>query len=233
MALAEARRQRKTGFMTKMTKRVIETTAVLAALYCARRYYRDWGATKFESRMLFPGDTMAGDPAIQTTEAVYIDAPASSVWPRLLQSVQDRRPFTGVRDDVGRMGEQPEQLSVGDIIRLVPEGWFGLSDGVPLKVVKLEPEKFIVLAAQRPELRWDAVFSFHLMPHWEDRVRLLVRARVSLSYPGEVLVMEALRPLLALGTRALLLSVKHGTERAVTSAVVTPGPVRSQAYDAL
>jgi hypothetical protein len=71
-----------TGAMANATKRTTETAAVLAMLYGARRYYRNWGATKTECRMLLPGDTLVADPAIQTTEAVHIDAPVSAVWPR-------------------------------------------------------------------------------------------------------------------------------------------------------
>ncbi|EUA88296.1 hypothetical protein I551_5220 [Mycobacterium ulcerans str. Harvey] len=40
--------------------------------------------------MLLPGDSLVGDPATQTTEALCIDAPVSAVWPWLLQMGQDR-----------------------------------------------------------------------------------------------------------------------------------------------
>jgi hypothetical protein len=45
--------------------------------------------------MQLPGDTLVADPAIQTTEAVYIDAPSSAVWPWLLQMGQERGGFYG------------------------------------------------------------------------------------------------------------------------------------------
>jgi hypothetical protein len=37
--------------MAKGTRRNTEMAALLAALYGARRYYRNWGATKAECRM--------------------------------------------------------------------------------------------------------------------------------------------------------------------------------------
>ena len=43
--------------------------------------------------MRLPGDALVGDPVIQTTEAVYIDAPSSAVWPWLMQMGQDREAF--------------------------------------------------------------------------------------------------------------------------------------------
>lgn len=45
--------------------------------------------------MLLPGDALVADPAIQTTEAVYIDAPVAAVWPWLVQMGQDRGGFYG------------------------------------------------------------------------------------------------------------------------------------------
>ena len=168
--------------------------------------------------MVLPGDALVADPAIQTTEAVYIDAPASAVWPWLLQMGQDRGGFYGCaglrsHHDVDQVRPEWQQLAVGDVVRLTPEGWMGLPDGVTLKVAEVVPEKYIVLNAKRPDMRWNAVWSFHVQPHWEDRVRLLTRARIALRHPGEVFAMELVRPMIALGTRGSLLGIKHRVER--------------------
>jgi hypothetical protein len=234
MTLAGSAGPQQTGAMANMPKRITGTTALLAVLYCARRYYRNWGATKAECHMRLPGDTLVRDPAIQTTEAAYLDARAAVVWSWLLQMAQDRVGFHGSEglknpadlgtDDSDRIRREPHQLAVGDVIRLAAEGWMGLPDGVTFSVVEIVPEKYVVLNSVQPELRWNAVVSFHLQPHWEDRVRLLARARFALRYPGEVFVMELARPLIALGTRALLLSIKHRAER-----LAPTGPIRSHA----
>jgi len=42
--------------MVNATKRITETAALLAMLYGARRYYRNWGTTKAECQMRLPGD---------------------------------------------------------------------------------------------------------------------------------------------------------------------------------
>ena len=196
-------------------RRITETAALLGLLYAARRYYRNWGATKAECRMVLPGDRVVTDPAIQTTEAVYIDAPVSAVWSELLRTGHRHR-------DTDRVHPESQQLTVGDVIRLAPEGWMGLPDGVTLSVAELVPDKYIVLNATRADLRWNAVWSFHIQPHWEDRVRLLTRARIALRHPGEVFAMELVRPMIALGTRGLLLGIKHRVERTLLATPARP-----------
>jgi hypothetical protein len=213
--------------MAAAITRITETAAVLAMLYGARRYYRNWGATKAECRMVLPGDALVADPAIQTTEAVYIDAPASAVWPWLLQMGQDRGGFYGCarlrsHHDADRVRPEWQQLAVGDVVRLTPEGWAGITDGVTLKVAEIVPEKYIVLNAKRPDMRWNAVWSFHVQPHWEDRVRLLTRARIALRHPGEVFAVELARPMVALATRASLIGIKHRVERLLMTTPTQP-----------
>ena len=220
--------------MANVIKRITKTAALLGVLYGGRRYYRNWGATKAECQMLLTGDTLVGDPAIQTTEAVYIDAPVSAVWPWLLQIGRDRGGFylcEGLKNlaglhhhDADRVHPEWQQLAVGDFVRLAPEGWMGIPDGVTLTVSEIVPEKYIVLNVARPELRWSAVWSFHLQPHWEDRVRLLTRARISLRHPGEVFAMELVRPVIALSTRGLLLGIKHRVERLPSATPTPPRP---------
>ena len=238
-----------TGAVVNLTKRTVEVTALLALLYGARRYYRNWGATKAESQMRLPGDSLVGDPAIQTTEAVNIDAPASAVWPWLLQMGADRDGLYGFeglkylagsydRDD-DRVHPEWQHLAVGDVVRLAPEGWMGLPDGLKLGVTDIVPEKSIVLTGTRSDLGWDVLLSFHLEPHWEDRVRLLTRARVALRHPGEVFVTELARPFIALGTRGMLLGIKRRSELLLRAEVRTsaepiqPRPSVSQVNDGL
>ena len=210
--------------MANVTKRITETATLLAVLYGARRYYRNWGATKAECQMLLPGDTLVADPAIQTTEAVYIDAPVSAVWPWLLQMGQDRGGFygcEGLKNLAGlrasRRRSSPPGMATTCGGRRGAPGARRLDGAARRGDVegrrRSSPEKYLVLKATRPDRRWNAVWSFHVQPHWEDRVRLLTRARIALRHPGEVFAMELVRPVLALGTRGLLLGIKHRVER--------------------
>ncbi len=209
--------------MANVSKRITETSVALAALYAARKYYRDWGTTKAECQMRLPGDALVADPAIQTTEALYIDAQSAAVWPWLLQMGQDKAGFYGWDGlkslaglhhyDDDRVHPEWQQLAVGDLVRVAPKGRMGLPAGLTLSVAAIVPEKYIVLNTTGEDSRWNVVWSFHLQPHWEDRVRLLTRARIALRHPGEVFAMELARPIVAFSTRGLLLGIKHRVER--------------------
>ena len=118
------------------------TRAVTAAalLYAARRFYRNWGTTKEECRMSLPGDKLVDPPAIQTTEGVWIDAPASAVWPWLVQMGQDRgglysyetlENLFGLRyHNADRIHPEWQRLARGDLVRLAPKGWMGIRGGI-------------------------------------------------------------------------------------------------------
>lgn len=207
-----------------MVNETVRIAAMAAAGFAARRYYRNWGATKDECRLVLPGDELIGRPATQTTQAVWIDAPASAVWPWLVQMGQDRGglySYEALENLVGlkihnadRIHPEWQHLAPGDVVRLVPEGWMGLRRGVALPVVAVAAEEAIVLREERADVPWDAVWSFHLVPHWEDRCRLLVRTRTRLRHPGEVLGIELTGPVTALMTRGMLLGLKRRAERA-------------------
>jgi hypothetical protein len=206
LALVRLAAQTQTGDMANVTATVGRTLALVAVLYAARQYYRNWGATKEESLLRLPGDNLIGDPVVQATEAVYIDSPQSTVWALLAQMGQDR-------EDAERVRPESQHLEPGDVVRLAPRGWMGRKDGLRMCVAEIEPEKYIVLRAMRPRRLWDAVWSIHVLPHWEDRVRLLVRVRIGLRHPGEVLAVELARPLIAMTTRRFLIEFRHRVER--------------------
>lgn len=191
-----------------------------AGLLAARRYYRNWGTTKEECETPLPGDDLVAEPAVQTTEGISIDAPAAAVWPWLVQMGQDRggmysyeklENLVGIKhDNADRIHPEWQHLAVGDVIRLVPRGWMGLAEGIALPVVRLIDGEAIVLRLQPP---LDGVWSFHLVPHWEDRCRLLVRTRSRMRVPGEALGAEAAGPVMALMTRGMLLGIKRRVEQ--------------------
>ncbi len=67
--------------------RLILGLGAIAALYSYR--FRDevltWGATEEEARARLPGDELLEEPDGVATRAIGIDAPASAVWPWLVQ----------------------------------------------------------------------------------------------------------------------------------------------------
>lgn len=202
--------------------RLIGSVAAAGALLAARQFYRNWGTTNEECQTPLPGDELIGQPAVQTTEGVWIDAPAADVWPWLVQMGQDRGglySYEGLENAVGlkyrnadRIHPEWQHLEAGDVIRVVPRGWMGLSEGIALPVAQVIGGESIVLRMQPPQLPFDGVWSFHVIPRWEDRCRLLVRSRTRIQAPGEVLGAEAAGPVIALMTRGMLLGIKRRVE---------------------
>jgi len=205
--------------------RIIRAAAAAALLYAARRYYRNWGTTKEECRMSLPGDELVGRPVDRTTEGVWINASAGSVWPWLVQMGQDRGGLYSYQTLENLVGLHyhnadcihPEWQSVarGDKIRLVPRGWMGLRQGFSMHVVDVVEGQCIVLSATPAGQPSEVVWSFHLVPHWDDRCRLLIRTRAQLRHPGEVLFTELAGPARALLTRGILLGIKRRAEALV------------------
>lgn len=216
--------------MTPGPKGITQLAALTAVLYAARRYYRNWGTSKEECQVRLPGDELVGDPVIQVTEAAWIDAPPSAIWPWLLQMGQDRGglySYQALENVIGlrvhnadRVHPEWQQLAVGDALRLTPKGWMGLQDGLSLRVDAITPERSIVLRATSPNLP-KAVCSFHLQPHWATHTRLLARVRVGLRHPGEVVAVEVARPAITLMTRGVLLGIKRRVQRQMNDFVTS------------
>lgn len=203
--------------MKSASSRMAKIAALAGGLYAARRYYRNWGTTKGECKTRLPGDEMLGEPVIQVTEAIWIDSPPTVVWPLLLRMGQGRggRDSRRVLENVAGLQLQESERgdpdwkpwAVGDILRLKPNGWMWLRDGLALRVEAIRPEHDIVLRAISPNLP-NVVWSFQLQPHWATHTRLLARARVGLRHPGEVVAVELARPAIALLIRKVLLRIK-------------------------
>lgn len=192
------------------------------SLYAARRYFRDWGATKGERGRRFPGDELVHDPVVQLTEAVDVAAPPSVVWPWLVQLGMDRGGLyfnEGLGGLLGlnfrnakRIHPNWQQIAVGDPILLAPAGWMGRTDGLALVVAEIVPDQCLVLRTAQGGLP-PTVWSFLLLPQGDNSSRLLLRIRAALRHPGAVVAMELVRPAAALGTRAALRGIKQRAER--------------------
>jgi len=211
-----------------MIKNGLRLAGVMALLYAARRYYRNWGTTKEECQMFLDGDDLIAGPVLRSTEAVSIDGPPGAVWPWLVQIGQDRgglytfeklENVAGLRYvNADRIHPEWQHLAQGDTIRLVPKGWMGLREGFVLEVVEVTDQQSMVLrASARPgwNREWNVVWSFHIIPHWDNRCRLLIRIRTPLRRPGQAMATELAGPATAFVTRGILLGIKRRVQQQI------------------
>lgn len=189
--------------MFSVNKNAALIVAGAAGLLAARRYYRNWGSTKEESRVAMPGDGLIHGPVTETTAAEWIDAPADVVWSHVLDVGFGRhRPIDG------------DAPSIGDVVRFpVTIGGRELT-GIAMSVVDVVDRRALVLRTLHPPLPVDVTCAWLAEPRWVDRTRLILRLRIALRHPGDVVVAEAIGPVVALLTRRALAAIRSSSVRA-------------------
>lgn len=204
--------------------------AVLAAALSEtyRRFLRrpilTWGATADEAVRRLPGDDLLERADLVATRAITIQAPASAVWPWLVQMGPGRGgayTYDWIENLLGldihsvdRIVPELQQLKVGDVQHL--------RRGEPgLRVEILEPER--VLSSCSEDGNW--VWTFVLAEE-EGATRLLSRNRIKMrgaSLAGRLgmLVME---PGSLVMERKMLLGIKERAERLAANPVEQAEP---------
>jgi hypothetical protein len=161
--------------MAKIRKSTLAFGAGLGALLgyflVIRPWSFHWGAAPAEVRKRFPGDELVPSPMRQTTRSITINAPASAIWPWLVQmgfgraswyTYQFLEKFMRLSGDLGllnpdyyqrykaqwkpnadRILPEYQHLEVGDSIADGPD-----ADAF-FNVTHLEPEKALVLYSER------------------------------------------------------------------------------------
>jgi hypothetical protein len=187
------------------------TVGALLSWTMLRRWSNQWGATSAEATGALPGDELVAEPAVQTTHAVTIAAPPADVWPWLVQMGPGRAgayTYDWVENLLG--------LNMHSADRIVPE-WqsmavgdaFPLGEGGPaLTVVRLDPERALVLAF--PDGAWS--WAFVLQPHADHQTRLITRNRAPADNPRSRLRWELMLPGAFLMERKMLLGIKQRAE---------------------
>ena len=156
----------------KLVVGAISGVAALSAYaFLIRPWHLRWGATDEEVNMPLPGDEFVGDPKLNATHAITINAPAADVWPWLVQLGQRRGGFysySWLENLVGcdmhnanRIVPEWQDLKVGDEVWLHPKA-------PPLRVLAIEAGRAIVL---------EKCWSFVLHPIDENTTRLIIRGR--------------------------------------------------------
>ena len=189
-----------------------------------------WGATTQEAAGPLAGDEIVPRPRMQTTRAVTIAAPASDVWPWLVQLGAGRGGFyaydwlenaagLGIRS-ADRIRPELQHLKVGDIVPMSPDGGLpvrllepeavlGLGGSIDLRTGKMSP------AGVRPTgPRLDVGWTFVLRPAGPQTTRLLSRTRYDYSPVAEgVALRTLLEPVQFLMERRMLLGIRSRAER--------------------
>ena len=124
--------------------------AVSAYAFLFRPWHLRWGATQAEVARILPGDDLVRRPKLSATHAITIAAPASRVWPWLVQIGQGRGGFYSYDwlenlfgcdiHNASHIVSAWQALKPGDAVGLHPKT-------PPIPVVVVEPERVIVLHA--------------------------------------------------------------------------------------
>jgi hypothetical protein len=216
--------------MRKATS-LVAGTAVAAGLGALayplffRRWCLTWGARPDEVSRKLPGDELLTEPGIISTRAVGVDAPASSIWPWLVQMGPGRggaytydwieNLFGLGMHSVGEILPQYQDLQVGDAQRLGKRGPL-------LRVAVLEAERSLVLRSD--DGNW--VWAFSLVPE-KTGTRLISRnliATPGAALPVRLLNLLVMEPGSLIMERKMLLGIKQRAEGLARQAKGQPAP---------
>ena len=191
--------------------------AVATYLGLGRKPCLTWGATPEDVNRTMPGDDLLSTPDFLSTRAITIDAPASSIWPWLVQMGSGKggvytydwieNLFGLHMHSVDEILPQFQNRKIGDVEQLG-------KNGPRLRVDVLDAERAMVLHSE--DGNW--VWAFCPYPVGPDRTTLVSRNRIATPAAGRlqrafgVLVME---PGSLIMERKMLLGIKRRAERLV------------------
>lgn len=175
-------------FNPTIIEEVFGAAAIAASIVTSpliRSWYCKWGATTAELRMPLPGDDLVPHPVLESTRAITIQAPATAVWPWLVQLGQGRGGFYSYQQlenlagcdihNADRIIPEHQDLNVGDLVRLGPEGY------PVFDVAAIDSEVALILRGDIPNPQgkpttW--IWIFYLDPRDENTTRLILRTRL-------------------------------------------------------
>jgi hypothetical protein len=202
-------------------------------LLIVRPWHTSWGATDEDVCKRLPGDELVPHPALKSTRAITIRAPAEEVWRWLVQLGHDRGGFYSYDrlenlagadiHNVDWIVPQMQHLKVGDFVPMAPVEW-----GVPMggfTVVAIEPERAVVWRQGWPddieklsplEAESRGTWAFVLEEVDEGTTRLLLRERSGLKPRMRDMLLNYLfiERQHFIMERRMLLGIKERAERA-------------------
>ena len=187
-----------------------------------------WGATIAEASAALPGDDLLADPQVVTTRAISIHAPASLIWPWLVQMGPGRGgayTYDWIENLLGlgmhsadQILPQYQDLKAGDEQRLGTRG-------PVLRVAVLEAERELVLRSDDGNWVWAFVLN-----QAGDHTRLISRNRIAASPSplGRAATTYLMEPGSLIMERKMLIGIKQRAERLAAAADhpdIPPGQV--------
>jgi hypothetical protein len=192
-----------------------------------RHWCLTWGSRPDEVSGKLPGDELLTEAGIISTRAVRVDAPASSIWPWLVQMGPGRGgayTYDWIENLFGlgmhsadTILPQYQDLQVGDAQRLGKRG-------PVLRVAVLEAERSLVLRSD--DGNW--VWAFSLVPEAAG-TRLISRNRIvtpGAPLPVRLLNLLVMEPGSLIMERKMLLGIKQRAEDLAHRAEGQPGTPR-------
>jgi len=190
-----------------------------------RHWCLTWGTRGDEALRALPGDDLLAHPDLQSTRAIWIDAPPSAVWPWLVQMGPGRGGVytydwienlfgLGIHS-VDEVLPQFQDISVGFAQQLGKQG-------PVLRVMVLVPEEAFVLRSD--DGNW--VWAFCLVPEGQG-TRLVSRNRIATpdaSHLVRAFNYYVMEPGSLIMERKMLLGIKQRAERLAKDTTEAPGP---------
>jgi hypothetical protein len=143
----------------KATFVVVAGGSVLGIAYhrFLRPWHQHWGMTSDELSRSWPGDELVPNACGDATHAITINAPASQIWPWIVQIGQDRAGFYSYTQlenlagcemrNAGQIVPEWQERQVGDMVWMTPKSKF---NGVGrMEVALLEPNRAMILIPPR------------------------------------------------------------------------------------
>ena len=187
-----------------------------------RPWHMQWGATPEEATQPLPGDDLVANPKQITNRSITIRTSADRIWPWLAQLGQGRGGFYTYDwmenlagcdiHSADRILPAYQQLSVGDRVRLGPEGYPFYT------IAAIEPGRALLLRADAPpgeEAPIDETWLFYLDEVAPDRTRLIVRDRRDYEpTPGNFVMWRVIvEPLHFIMEQRMLAGIKERAEK--------------------
>jgi hypothetical protein len=159
-----------------------------AVWFVYRPWALTWGSTDMEIARSMPGDEVLEQPTFNATRAVTIEATPEDIWPWIVQIGYRRAGFYSYdfldNDDIpsaDRILPEYQHLEIGDIIPLTKY--------TNVRVIEIEPPKFMVLLFEISGDWSNATWAWGLYPEDGSHTRLVTRLRANPTHlPSRVLL---------------------------------------------